>query len=101
MAQLRIQSIEFVDGQITVVFKEQWFQEDIEGHRALLLNHLKHHKIKEITVGADRENTRFEWQQTEFLLNFEYYSQSCWFTAQDSASEKHLHVLYTSLTKNE
>ena len=32
--------------------------------------------------GADRESIRFYWQKTELVLNFDYYSQSCWFEGQ-------------------
>ena len=100
MEPIKIQSVDLVDEQITVLYEELWFQEDIEKLRAALLNDIPNHNIKEITIGADRENIRFEWQLAEFVLNFDCYSQSCWFSAQDESSKSMLPSLFAKLTAN-
>ena len=99
MAHITIQSINLISEQITVLFKQSWFQEDIITLRQLLLDKVPNHLIKEITLGADRENIRFLWLNDEFVLNFDYYSQSCWFSAQDEISRLTIPPLFDLLTK--
>lgn len=100
MAHIAIQSINLISVQITVLFKKNWFQEDIIALRQLLLDKIPNHLIKEITLGADSENIRFLWQNAEFVLNFDYYSQSCWFNAQDEISTLAILPLFNLLTKS-
>lgn len=97
MTPFTVKSINFDDDQITVLFEESWYQEDISSLSAFLLSKFLEHKVKEITLGADRENTRFQWQEAEFMLNFDFYSQSCWFNAQDPSSTKRMLDLYKAL----
>ena len=101
MPHITIQSINFIDDQITVLFEQNWFQEDIRTLSQLLLSKVIPHEVKEITLGADRENIRFQWQNTEFILNFDYYSQSCWFSAQNEASTSKVHPLFNLITQNQ
>ena len=101
MSRITIQSINSIDVQITVLFDQNWFQEDIVELRLLLLNKVPEHNIKEITQGADRENIRFQWQGAGFILNFDYYSQSCWFSAQDEISAPKIETLFNMLTKKQ
>jgi len=100
MAHIAIQSINFIGEQITVLFEKSWFQEDIIELRQLLLDKIPNHHVKEITLGADRENIRFRWLNAEFILNFDYYSQSCWFNAQDEVSASKIQPLFNLLTEN-
>jgi hypothetical protein len=100
MSSIAIQSINLVNNQITVLFDQRWFQEDIITLRQLLLSHVSNISIKEIVIGADIENVRFEWLDTEFTINFDYYSQSCWFDTQDLQSLAETQALFTLLTQN-
>ncbi len=97
MTHIAIQSINLTDEQITILFTKNWFQEDILALRVLLLNTIPNHYVKEVTLGADRENIRFLWQGAEFILNFDYYSQSCWFSAQDDLSTSKIQPLFNLL----
>jgi len=100
MSTIAIQSINFIDNQITVLFNQHWFQEDITNLRELLLSNIPSLCIKEVTKGADLENVRFHWLDTEFTLSFDYYSQSCWFDIQDSNRLTETSSLFKLLTKN-
>ena len=98
MSSIAIQSINCVNNQITVLFDQSWFQEDITSLRQLLLSNISMLCIKEIVIGADLENIRFQWLDTEFTLNFDYYSQSCWFDTQHPKSLIEINDLFTLLT---
>jgi len=100
MSHVAIQSIHFIDEQVTVLFDQNWFQEDIVDLRQLLLSKVLEHHVKEVTLGADRENVRFRWRHAEFVLNFDYYSQSCWFSAQDDISRSKIQLLFNQLTQS-
>jgi hypothetical protein len=100
MSSIVIQSINLVNNQITVLFDQSWFQEDITTLRQLLLSNVPNLSIKEIVIGADLENVRFLWLDTEFVVNFEYYSQSCWFDTQDPSTLEETHALFNLLTQN-
>ncbi len=97
---IAIQSINFIDEQITVLFDQNWFQEDIAELSQLLLNKVPENHLKEITLGADREDIRFQWRQAQFILNFDFYSQSCWFSVQDEISRSEIQPLFNHLTQN-
>ncbi len=100
MSSIVIQSINLVNNQITVLFDQSWFQEDITTLRQLLLSNVPNLCIKEIVIGADLENIRFHWLETEFIINFDYYSQSCWFDTQDPHSLAETPALFNLLTQN-
>jgi hypothetical protein len=100
MSSLTIQSINLINDQITVLFNQFWFQEDITTLRQLLLSKTKNLCIKETIIGADLENVRFEWKNTEFIINFDYYSQSCWFDTQDPDRLMEVHALFNLLTQD-
>jgi hypothetical protein len=100
MPRITIQSINFIDEQITILFDQSWFQEDIGKLRQLLLNKIPEHHVKEITLGADREDVRFQWLNAEFILNFDYYSQSCWVSAHDEVSTAEIQPLFNLLTQS-
>lgn len=100
MTQIEIQSIELIDEQISVLFEKTWFQEDIITLSQLLLSKIPDHSIKEATIGADRENIRFLWSSAELVLNFDYYSQSCWFSAHNEISAAQIQPLHSVLTNH-
>jgi len=100
MNHQEIQSISLNDDNIAVLFTAPWFQEDITVLCQLLLKEIPKHQVKEITQGADRENVRFSWLNAEFVLNFDYYSQSCWFSAQDDISLIQINPLFGFLTQS-
>ena len=100
MSSIAIQSINLVNNQILVLFDQSWFQEDIATLRQLLLNNVPNLCIKEIFIGADLENVRFLWLDTEFIVNFDYYSQSCWFDTQDPQTLVETNALFNLLTQN-
>lgn len=99
MPKFAVQSINFIDKQITVFFEQSWFQEDIPQLQQLVLDNISDHQVLEVIQGADRENIRFRWLAAEFVLNFEIYSQSCWICAQDEASQLKTHALFNLLEK--
>ncbi len=100
MPPITVQSIKCIDEQIIVLFNQSWFQEDIEILHQFLLSKIPNHQQKEITLGADREDVRFQWSNAEFILSFDYYSQSCWFHAQDEMSMKKIQSLFHLLIKS-
>jgi len=100
MSPIAIQSINLVNNQITVLFNQHWFQEDITKLRQLLLNNVSNLCIKEIIIGADLENFRFHWLDNEFILNFDYYSQSCWIETQAAHSLTKIQTLFTLLLQD-
>ena len=100
MPLIKIQSINLVNNQISVIFDQHWFQEDIISLRQLLFNNVSNLYIKEVTIGADLENIRFLWLDTEFTVNFDYYSQSCWFETQDSECLTEADSLFNLLIQN-
>jgi hypothetical protein len=82
MSNIIIQSINLVNNQITILFDQIWFQEDIVILRQLLLGSISDLSTKEVIIGADIESIRFQWKNTEFIVQFDYYSQSCGFDTQ-------------------
>jgi len=100
MTQMTILSINLIDEKIIIYFEKNWFQEDIIELRQLLLDKIPNHQIKEIIQGADRENIRFLWLNAEFMLNFDYYSQSCWLNAHDEISTSKIQPLFSLISKN-
>ncbi|MFT7008070.1 MAG: hypothetical protein ACJAXJ_002609 [Colwellia sp.] len=100
MSSIAVQSINCANNKITVLFNQSWFQEDITILRQLLLSNISTLCIKEIVIGADLENIRFQWLNTEYILNFDYYSQSCWFETQYPQSLTETNALFTLLTQN-
>ncbi len=98
MSSIKIQAINLVDEKITVLFNNYWVQEDVNTLSKLLLNTVSNITIKETIIGADRENIRFHWLDSEFILNFECYSQSCWLELQNSQSTSNIHNFFNLLT---
>lgn len=92
--------MQHVNNQIIIVFIDEWFQDDIQLLSQSILSKVIEHQLKEQILGADRENIRFTWQSYEFLLNFEYYSQSCWIDAHDPESQTNILALFKQLTAN-
>ncbi len=66
----------------------------------MLFHNVSNLCIKEIIIGADLEKIRFHWLETEFIINFDYYSQSCWFDTQDPHSLAETPALFNLLTQN-
>ncbi|MDP7592793.1 MAG: DUF3630 family protein [Litorilituus sp.] len=92
-----IKSIQHENDHIIISFVNDWYQEDIKTLNPLILSTVEGYQIKEHTLGADRETIRFTWQTTEFLLNFDYYSQSCWIDAHDVKSQTSMLTLYRQI----
>ncbi|WP_019029184.1 DUF3630 family protein [Colwellia piezophila] len=80
-------------------FEVEWYQEDIARLTESILSLLSSVIIQEKITGADRENIRFSWQGYYLILNFDYYSQSCWFEGQDNEKAECLAKLYSELIK--
>lgn len=100
MTHINIDSINFVNEQISIIFDQHWFQEDIEALRKQLLNKIQNHTIIEVIQGADRESCRFTWLNNEFNLHFDYYSQSCWCNTHDEISASKIQSLFDFLAQN-
>jgi nicotinamidase-related amidase len=100
MSPIAIQSINRENQQITVFFNQSWFQEDIASLHQLLLKKIPNHCVKESIMGADRESVRLQWRDTEFMLNFDCYSQSCWFDTQEPDKVIETEDLFDLLSQN-
>ena len=92
-----IKSISCNNEHIDILFNENWYQEDIHFLKNLLLAKVTNHQLKESIVGADRESIRFQWLDAEFIINFDYYSQSCWLSPNDDASQNKIHSMFNLL----
>ena len=101
MRPIAIQSINYRDMQITALFNQHWFQEDIVELHQLLLSKIPEYRVKEVTQGADREDIRFQWREAEFILHFDYYSQSCWLSVQDEINVLKIQSLFNLLKKSQ
>lgn len=84
---------------IDIRFSTDWYQENINDLIELLFDPIMPLNIQESIIGADRVNVRFEWQQHHFVVNFEFYSQSCWIEGQDELSKQYLLTLYEMLNR--
>ena len=100
LRQDKIKSIEHVNNQIIIVFANEWFQDDIQLLSQSVLSKIAEYQIREHILGADREYFRFAWQSNEFLLNFEYYSQSCWIDAHEPESHPKILTLFKQIKAN-
>lgn len=94
-----LESLTYHVEHLNVQFKNDWYQEDINDLIDLLFLSIQPIVIQEKIIGADRENIRFSWHDCYFVLNFDYYSQSCWIEGQDSASTQELATLHLAITK--
>jgi len=95
-----LQNIELISYQqdhLSITFKNEWYQEDITSLSELILLPTTPVVIQEKNIGADREDIRFSWSKNYFVLNFDYYSQSCWIEGQDNASTECLSALHLAL----
>ena len=66
------------DNIIDVRFSESWYQEDIAALSTLIFSLLPDVIVIEKQLGADRETYRLNIENNYVVLNFDYYSQSCW-----------------------
>lgn len=92
-----IQLVENKGDFIQISFTKSWAQEDITQMVDHVLLSVSQIQIQEKNIGADREDVRFSWQGSYFILNFDCYSQSCWIEGQDSASTENLTSLLDEL----
>lgn len=98
-ASQSLESLTYQEDYLNVKFKNDWYQDDISHLIELLFFPIKPVSIQEKIIGADRENIRFSWNDCYFVLNFEYYSQSCWIEGQDSENIQQLMDLHLAITK--
>ncbi|TYK66521.1 DUF3630 family protein [Colwellia echini] len=94
-----IESITYQQDHLNILFAQNWYQEDITELSKLVFLPVEPVIIKEQNFGADREDIRFNWNENYFVLNFDFYSQSCWIEGQDSAATECLNLLYTAINK--
>jgi hypothetical protein len=100
--KLPIQNIKLIENNheyLNVIFIANWYQEDVNNLVELLFEPIMPLNIQESIIGADRVNTRFDWHQHHFVVNFEFYSQSCWIEGQDELSKQYLLTLYEMLSR--
>lgn len=98
MNEWLISSCEVIEKNILLIsLNTPWFQEDLEEIRLLIFSAINSVIKIEDTLGADRENTRFIWQNHYFTLNFECYSQSCWVELEGQANDRALKALQDML----
>ncbi|WP_138140218.1 DUF3630 family protein [Colwellia psychrerythraea] len=94
-----LESLTYQVDYLNVTFKNDWCQENIATLIDLLFLPIMPVTMQEKIIGADRENIRFRWDNNNFVLNFDYYSQSCWIEGQDSPSTEQLATLHLAMTK--
>ncbi|WP_246129131.1 DUF3630 family protein [Colwellia demingiae] len=94
-----LESLTYQVDHLNVTFIKDWYQENIATLIDLLFLPIMPVTIQEKIIGADRENIRFRWENNYFVLNFDYYSQSCWIEGQDSSSTEQLPTLHLAITK--
>ena len=94
-----IKSLTYQADHLSVYFENDWYQENIAALITLLFSSIMPLTIQEKIIGADRENIRFSWQEHYFVLNFDYYSQSCWLEGLGSKSTEYLVNLYAALER--
>ena len=90
-----VESLTFQQDHLNIIFKNEWYQEDIPQLIDLIISPKMVIVIQENNQGADREDVRFSWCEHYFVLNFDYYSQSCWIEGQDIVSTEHLSELHS------
>jgi len=93
-----IESLTYQEDHLNVKFRNDWYQDNISQLIELLFLPISPVVIQEKIIGADRENIRFSWNDGYFVLNFEYYSQSCWIEGQDSVNIQQLMALHLAMT---
>ena len=54
-------------------------------------------RIIEHVLGADRVNIRIEYKGLIYVLNFEFYSQSCWLESEAPAPISNLEIILSQL----
>ena len=84
------------EGILSIIFVELWFQEEIDMLVGIVMAKMIDSGIIEHLKGADRESIRFNWDGHLFVLNFEYYSQSCWIESESSKGKDLLAILQTT-----
>jgi|TARA_R100001377_G_scaffold78288_1_gene55933 hypothetical protein len=94
-----LESLTYQVDHLNVIFQNDWYQENIATLIDLLFSSIMPVTIQEKIIGADRENIRFSWNSHYFVLNFDYYSQSCWIEGQDTQSTELLATLHLAITK--
>jgi hypothetical protein len=98
-ASQSIESLTYQDDYLNVKFNNDWYQDNISQLIELLFPPINPIIIQEKIIGADRENIRFSWNDCYFVLNFEYYSQSCWIEGQNNNSLQPLMDLHLAMTQ--
>ena len=93
-----IKSLTHQAEHLNVIFNNSWYQDDIGLLVELLFIPITNVTMQEVIIGADRENHRFIWHESYFVLNFDCYSQSCWIEGQDQASKAQLANFHSSIT---
>ncbi|NMP30636.1 DUF3630 family protein [Thalassotalea sp. M1531] len=88
MQQLNSENIFFTQDNIEIRLSESFDDEDIQSLVNLVLNEVDGAKIIEHIPGADRYNVRFTVLASNFVLNFEVYSQSCWIELESGDGEE-------------
>lgn len=100
MNEWSLKSVELIeDNTLFFIFTKTWFQEDIVELIDIIFSRVPDQVIVEHIKGADREDVRFNWKNTHYILHFDYYSQSCWVDIESSAASSSmsaLHALYAS-----
>ncbi len=98
-ASQSLESLTSQEDHLNVKFKSDWYQENISQLIDIIFLPIKPVVIQEKIIGADRENIRFSWHDCYFVLNFDYYSQSCWIEGQDGVNTQELTDLHLAMTK--
>lgn len=92
-----VASLTYQVNYLSVIFTQQWCQEDISALTRSLFQYVSAIILQEKVIGADRESIRFSCQQYAFVLNFDCYSQSCWIEGEDGTSAAQLKMLYREI----
>ncbi len=66
------------NNSLQISFNNDWYQENISNLSEFIFEKLDHCQITEEVLGADMKYYRFVYNEHQFILHFECYSQSCW-----------------------
>jgi len=95
-----IKRVQVLDNNVVIItWQQHWYQEEIDNLVSVIFHNVESTKIIESVIGADRHCCRFNYRTGHYVLNFEYYSQSCWIEAEDELSNVFISTIAQDIAK--
>lgn len=88
--------------EAVIVFEyiNNWHEGNVEQTLSNLAHDYDDLALLETVIGADRQSVRIEWQQYQYTLHIEHYSESVWLEPLDEQAQAKLSTLHTYLVNN-